>query len=51
MAWSALPRFEWLLIDAVVLGVLVWQLVSVKREIRKNRQPEPPDSVPPPGAM
>jgi hypothetical protein len=34
----ALWRCEWLLIDFIVLGILLWQLVSVRRAIRKDRE-------------
>jgi len=38
MSLSGLARFEWILIDALVLGLLFWQLVSVRRAIRVDRQ-------------
>jgi hypothetical protein len=37
MAWGGLARFEWILVELLVLGVLVWQLVSVRRAIRADR--------------
>jgi hypothetical protein len=40
MDWSQLFRWEWLLIDLPILGLAIWQLVSVKREIRKSREAE-----------
>jgi hypothetical protein len=35
--WDMLPRFEWVLFDGVIMGLLVWQLVSVRRLIRIDR--------------
>jgi hypothetical protein len=36
MAWLA--QFEWILIELLVLGILVWQLISVRRAIRADRE-------------
>lgn len=33
--WSALARWEWLLIEVLVLGWAIRELVSVRRERRK----------------
>jgi len=38
MNWGGLARFEWILIEVLVLGILVWQLVSVRRAIRRDRE-------------
>ncbi len=38
MSLAGLGRFEWVLIELLVLGILVWQLVSVRRLIRRDRQ-------------
>jgi hypothetical protein len=38
MHWSVLPRFEWVLFDGAIIGFLVWQLVSVRRLIRIDRE-------------
>lgn len=35
MDWSALARWEWLLIEVLVLGWAIRELVSVRRERRK----------------
>jgi hypothetical protein len=35
-----MARFEWIIIELLVLGILGWQLVSVRREIRKHRDEE-----------
>jgi hypothetical protein len=35
MHWA---RFEWVLFDVGGLGFLVWQLVSVRRLIKQDRQ-------------
>jgi hypothetical protein len=32
-----MARFEWIIIELLVLGILGWQLVSVRREIRRHR--------------
>ncbi len=31
-------RFEWLILEGAVLAWAVWQLVSVRRSIRKDRE-------------
>jgi hypothetical protein len=30
-------RYEWILIELLVLGILVWQLISVRRLVRKDK--------------
>jgi hypothetical protein len=35
-------RWEWLLIEALVLGVAVYELFSLRRSQRKDRKAEPP---------
>ena len=35
---GGLARYEWILVELLVLGVLVWQLVSVRRLIRADRE-------------
>jgi hypothetical protein len=36
--FAALARYEWILVELLVLGFLVWQLVSVIREQRADRR-------------
>ncbi len=41
-------RWEWIIMELLALGFLVWELVSVRRSIAKDRQaardsPPPPD--------
>jgi hypothetical protein len=38
MEWSELPRYEWIAIELVVLGLLIAELVSVRRSIRRDRE-------------
>ena len=38
MRWGGIARFEWLLFDGLVFGFLAWQLVSVRRLIRADRE-------------
>lgn len=38
MFWAGLARYEWIIVELIVLGVLVWQLVSVRRGIRADRE-------------
>jgi hypothetical protein len=35
---AGLARFEWILIEAIVMGVLIWQLVSIRRAVRRDRE-------------
>lgn len=35
MDWSALARWEWLLIEVLILGWAIRELISVRRERRK----------------
>ncbi len=36
LGWMA--QYEWILIEVLVLAILVWQLVSVRRAIRADRE-------------
>jgi hypothetical protein len=38
MGLGWLAQYEWILIEVLVLGILVWQLVSVRRLIRADRE-------------
>ncbi|MBK7659776.1 MAG: hypothetical protein IPJ28_11740 [Betaproteobacteria bacterium] len=38
MDWSALARWEWLVIELVILAIAVRELVSVRRELRRDRE-------------
>jgi hypothetical protein len=38
MDWSALARWEWLVIELVILAIAVRELISVKRELRRDRE-------------
>jgi hypothetical protein len=40
-----MAQYEWILIEVLVLAILVWQLVSVRRAIRADR--EKAKAVPP----
>jgi hypothetical protein len=40
MDMALLAQWEWLLILAVVLGLAVWELVSLRRTQRKDRERE-----------
>ncbi len=33
-----MARFEWILIELIVLGLLIWQVVSIRRAVRRDRQ-------------
>lgn len=35
---STLVQFEWLIIELLVLGWLIWELVSVKRSLKRDRE-------------
>ena len=35
-----LGRFEWIILEVLFLGVLVFELVSVSRSLRKDREAE-----------
>jgi hypothetical protein len=45
MAWMA--RYEWIIIEVLVLGLLLWQLVSIRRAIRADREKQRRDTTPP----
>jgi hypothetical protein len=34
-------RFEWVIIDVLVLGFLIYELVSVRRAIRRDKDNPP----------
>ncbi len=38
LASNLLVQFEWLIILFLVLGVAVWELISLQREKRRSRQ-------------
>ena len=40
MDWSALFRWEWLLIELAVLGLAVFELCAVRRSLRRDRERE-----------
>ncbi len=39
---ALLSRYEWLIIGALVIGLLVAELISVRRSIRRARKDQPP---------
>ncbi len=51
---ARLAGFEWIIIELLVLGVLIWQLVSIRRAVRRDREaaaqerqasaPKPPEA-------
>ena len=41
-------RFEWVILFAVFVGLLVWELVRVRRDIRRARAQDAADSPSPP---
>jgi hypothetical protein len=45
--WSWLPRFEWILVELMVLAVLVWELVSIRRAVRRDRADKAAKQEPP----
>ncbi len=38
MTWNWLSQFEWIIIEVLVLGFLVWELVSVRRAMRDDKK-------------
>ena len=38
MDWGELSRYEWLVFELIVLGLLVAELVSIRRTIRRDRE-------------
>jgi hypothetical protein len=38
MTWNWLSQFEWIIIEVLVLGFLVWELVSVRRAMRNDKK-------------
>ncbi len=38
MDWGPFVRFEWLLGEALLLAVLFWQLFSLRREQKRDRE-------------
>jgi hypothetical protein len=47
---SAIIALEFALVLVVVLGFGIWQLVSVRREIARDREKEAPPPADPPAA-
>jgi hypothetical protein len=43
-----LAQWEWLLIELLVLGVLVWELWSLRRSQRRDREAAAHEREPPP---
>lgn len=35
-------RYEWAIIEFLVLGLCVWELVNLRRSQRRDRQARPP---------
>jgi hypothetical protein len=33
-----MAQFEWIIIEVIVLGVLVWQFVSIRRAVKIDRE-------------
>ena len=53
MDWGELSRYEWIVIELIVLGLLIAELVSIRRTIRRDREQRraderAQDSEPPP---
>ena len=38
MDWSILARWEWLVIEFAVLALAIFELVSVRRSLRRDRE-------------
>lgn len=38
MDWGVLFQWEWLIIELIVLGVAIVELISVRRAIRQDRE-------------
>jgi hypothetical protein len=38
MTWNWFSQFEWIIIEVLVLGFLVWELVSVRRAMRNDKK-------------
>ena len=38
MDWGEPARYEWLAIELIVLGLLIAELVSIRRTIRRDRE-------------
>jgi hypothetical protein len=36
--WAGLARFEWVLFDGGLIAFLVWQLISIRRLVRIDRE-------------
>ena len=41
-------RYEWLIIEFIVIAVLVYELVSVRRSLRRDREAARAKANPPP---
>ena len=39
--------WEWIILEVGFLGLLVWELFSVRRSMRRAREAEPRDGPPP----
>ena len=39
-------RWEWIILEVLFLGMLVWELLSVRRSIKRARAEEAAKSVP-----
>jgi hypothetical protein len=33
-----MAQFEWIIIELIVLGVLIWQVVSIRRAVKIDRE-------------
>lgn len=44
---DAAARWEWMIILLLVLGVLVWELFSIRRSIRRAKRDAKPADPPP----
>ncbi len=44
---EAASQWEWMIILLLVLGVLVWELFSIRRSIRRAKQDSRPADRPP----
>ena len=44
---EAASQWEWMIILLLVLGVLVWELFSIRRSIRRAKQETKPGDLPP----
>ena len=35
---ATLARFEWVIVELIVMGLLIWQFVSIRRAVRRDRE-------------